>query len=530
VRLLGFLVASALVALGVPMAPAQADYVTICTGYVGCKDAGYSNDGYKSTSGTSYWRMYTGHNCTNYVAYRMVRAGLPNTRPWTGGGNAEEWGHEMSSITDLTPMVGAVAWWDEGVKPAGSSGHVAYVERVISSSEIWISEDSWGGDFHWRRVTKSGTGWPSGFIHFRDVALRNKTVPTVSGTAEVGQTLTATPGSWSPATTAVTYQWLADGVPVSTATAPTFVLGPGRVGQQITVAVTAREPGYAASSATSLATAAVAPGTMTAAEKPAIAGDAEVGSLLTATEGTWTPDARTRTIQWLSDGKPLAGATDWTLALEPEHAGTVITAAVTASRKGYEPSTVSSEPTESVLGGEVTLTTPYELAGVARLGQELRVVNGGYEPTTATAGYTWFRNGTAVAGATGPSYALGEGDVGARMSVLVDVTNPGYKPASQTIGAATRVHTVPQLDVTSVGGRLRATVTVAIGAPGVAVPLGKITVQVGTHSRTVRLREGERSVVLRDLRAGDRRVVVRYLGRGLVDAGVYRGSVLVGRR
>ena len=28
-----------------------------------------------------YWRMYAGHNCTNYVAYRLIQTGMPDSRP-----------------------------------------------------------------------------------------------------------------------------------------------------------------------------------------------------------------------------------------------------------------------------------------------------------------------------------------------------------------------------------------------------------------------------------------------------------------
>ncbi len=283
--MLGLAVALALVALGVPAAPAVADYTALCNGYAGCANAGYSNAGYRAASDKMFWRMYSGHNCTNYAAYRMVKAGMPNTRPWSGGGNAENWGHAMASITDHTPMVGAVAWWDAYVRPAGSSGHVAYVERVISSSEIWISEDSWSGDFHWRRVTKSGSGWPSGFIHFRDVALRNTAAPTIAGTVQVGQTLTATPGTWSRPVTSYTYQWLADGLPIPGATAATYVPGSGKFGKSISVKVSANATGYAAGTATSAATAPVAAGVLTNTEPPAISGAPEVGADLTASRG-----------------------------------------------------------------------------------------------------------------------------------------------------------------------------------------------------------------------------------------------------
>ena len=101
-----------------------------------------------------FWRMYAGHNCTNYAAYRMVRSGMPNVRPWSGPGNAEYWGTSVPNLTDSVPRVGAIAWWRANAGPAGSSGHVAYIQRVVSANEIVVSQDSWGGDFSWASITR----------------------------------------------------------------------------------------------------------------------------------------------------------------------------------------------------------------------------------------------------------------------------------------------------------------------------------------------------------------------------------------
>ena len=151
---------------------------TLCVGYTGCAKLGMSDAGYSKVSKTMYWRMYSGHNCTNYAAYRMVKAGLPNTRPWTGGGNATYWGTSMKPRSPTPPRrVGPVAWWKAGVYPAGSAGHVAYVEKVVSADEIIVSMDSWHGDFSWARVTTATKGWPSGFVHFKDVQIANTAVP-----------------------------------------------------------------------------------------------------------------------------------------------------------------------------------------------------------------------------------------------------------------------------------------------------------------------------------------------------------------
>ncbi|MEO7754312.1 MAG: CHAP domain-containing protein, partial [Terracoccus sp.] len=143
------------------------EWIVLCTGFDSCKASGYSEGGYKGVMYNSFWRQSTGHNCTNYVAYRLVQNGLPNTKPSSLSGNAFNWGPSFPRQTDSAPAVGSVAWWDTSFS---STGHVAYVEKVISPDEILISEDNWGGDFRWRRVTRGGGRWPQGFIHLKDVA------------------------------------------------------------------------------------------------------------------------------------------------------------------------------------------------------------------------------------------------------------------------------------------------------------------------------------------------------------------------
>ena len=145
----------------------SSEWIVLCTSFSPCKAAGYGNDGYDGVYRTSFWSQYSGHNCTNYVAYRMIRNGMSSTRPAGSRGYARDWGVGFASQTNDSPAVGSVAWWDTSFS---SSGHVAYVERVVSSSEIYVSEDNWGGDFRWRKITRTGGRWPQGFIHLKDVA------------------------------------------------------------------------------------------------------------------------------------------------------------------------------------------------------------------------------------------------------------------------------------------------------------------------------------------------------------------------
>jgi hypothetical protein len=86
-------------------------------------------------------------------------------------------------------------------------------------------------------------------------APENSALPAISGTTQVGQTLTSTTGTWSGSPT-FTRQWNADGVAISGATAATYVPVEGNVGKVITVTVTATNDSGSVS-ATSDPTAAV---------------------------------------------------------------------------------------------------------------------------------------------------------------------------------------------------------------------------------------------------------------------------------
>ena len=66
----------------------------------------------------------------------------------------------------------------------------------------------------------------------------NSVVPAITGTAQVGQTLTSSTGTWSGSPT-YARQWFAAGVAISGATGATYVPVVGDVGKAITVRVTA---------------------------------------------------------------------------------------------------------------------------------------------------------------------------------------------------------------------------------------------------------------------------------------------------
>jgi hypothetical protein len=92
-----------------------------------------------------------------------------------------------------------------------------------------------------------------------DAALKlpvNSVAPAITGTAQEGETLTVSNGTWSNTPDAYAYQWRRDGVSIGGATAATYDLVEADVGALMTCAVKATNSGVPAV-AVSPATAAV---------------------------------------------------------------------------------------------------------------------------------------------------------------------------------------------------------------------------------------------------------------------------------
>lgn len=186
-------------------------------------------------------------------------------------------------------------------------------------------------------------------------ALRSTAPPTIGGTPEVGRTLTASTGSWTPAPDAVSYQWRAAGVPIAGATDASYVPVVGDVGKTLSVQVHATKVGYDGARAVSTDTAAVAPtpgttppSTLASTRRPAITGKATVGRKLKVTTGAWTSPRVRLAYQWLAGGRVIKGATKASLLLRRAHAGARITVRVTASASGFTPTTVTIRAAKKV--------------------------------------------------------------------------------------------------------------------------------------------------------------------------------------
>ncbi|WP_162251494.1 MULTISPECIES: CHAP domain-containing protein [unclassified Nocardioides] len=511
--------------VGVATSPSAAT-TYLCSGYSGCSSAGFSDAGYGAVSGKMYWQMYSGHNCTNYAAYRVIKSGGPATRPWTGLGNASEWGLRMASITDQVPNVGAIAWWGRYSNGSGSAGHVAYVERVVSSTEIVISEDSWGGTFHWRTITKSSGRWPTGFIHFTDKRIVAKAAPKITGTSAVGSALTASAGSWSVSPSSLTYTWLVGGVSTGVVT-PTFTPRAADLGKPVTVTVRARRAGYTDGVQTSVATAAVARGTFQLKEQPVVEGTPYVDEVLTATAGTWTPTPRVMGWRWFADNVRIEGNDGATLALTTTLVGKTITVVPVARQDGYPTTTAPTITVGQVLMGNIALTRPTVVTGTPSVGATLTATDGAATPTDATLTRQWLRNGVPIAGATASSYRLTAADAGAKVSLQVNRTRKNYAPLAETVAVPGVVTSPAKITIVTDGRGRTAYARVRVTAPGVVPVTGKVIIRIGKWSDTVNLVDGRARVSVRVGTSGTKEVAVRYLGSTVVPAARATGSVNV---
>ena len=164
---------------------------------------------------------------------------------------------------------------------------------------------------------------------------------TISGAARVGNTLTAKPGAWKPKHVTFAYQWLRSGVPIAGATHAQYHLVQADAGSTLTVSVTGSKTGYASATVASAPTSLVTGGKLTGV-RPTISGTPQVGSTLTAVTGNWSPAPVTLAIQWLRDGKKIAGATAPDYVVVAADRGAKLTASVTGSKPGFTPDTETS--------------------------------------------------------------------------------------------------------------------------------------------------------------------------------------------
>jgi hypothetical protein len=165
--------------------------------------------------------------------------------------------------------------------------------------------------------------------------LRATSAPTVSGTPQVGETLTGDAGDWTPTPDEVRYRWLLDGAVVPDVTTPTYTLTPEDAGKQVALKVAVLRDGFT-KVVTRTSPQEVRRGTLVPTGEPVVTGSMSPGERLVATLPSVAPDA-TRSVQWMRDGAPIDGATARRYVLTTDDLGHRVRARVQWVKDGYTP-------------------------------------------------------------------------------------------------------------------------------------------------------------------------------------------------
>jgi hypothetical protein len=189
----------------------------------------------------------------------------------------------------------------------------------------------------------------------------NTALPTISGAAQEGQTIATTNGGWSGSPTSYAYAWSkcdpngASCSAISGATSATYVPTSTDVGQTLRSTVTATN-GDGSAQATSAPSAVVSSATApTNTAAPSISGTPQVGSTLTAGQGSWSGSPSSFAFTWSrcdANGNSCAtidGATSAAYKLSQAAAGRTLRVSVTATNANGSTTFVSA-PTAVVPG------------------------------------------------------------------------------------------------------------------------------------------------------------------------------------
>ena len=196
--------------------------------------------------------------------------------------------------------------------------------------------------------------------------------PTITGTARVGEALTAQNGTWENSPTEFRYRWLrcnplGNSCVLLAADGRTYRVAQADVGNTLRVRVTAINADGSTntrSEQTDVVASNAAPLTNTA--RPTVSGEARVGQELVATEGTWTGNPTSFAFQWQRCNidaitcLDVTGATGRSYGVRIADLGFRLRVQVTARKDGRSGTATSAqtavvEPTTPVTNARPTL-------------------------------------------------------------------------------------------------------------------------------------------------------------------------------
>ncbi|MFJ3956016.1 hypothetical protein [Arthrobacter sp. NPDC090010] len=291
----------------------------------------------------------------------------------------------------------------------------------------------------WAAITLSAPGFTdhefrSAQLTAASAAFTSVAIPTIGGTARVGQVQTANPGASAPAAGSFSYQWYRGTAVIPGAVGRSYTTTAADNGKTLKVRVRSSKPGYTSVDRFSAART-IAVGLLVATKSPAVTGTHRYGNTLKVSQA-W-PAGTTVRYQWYRNGAAVKGATGNALFLNPAYIGTRLNVKVAVSKPGYLTRSVTTTPV-GVGRGLITLKTAPHVTGRLALGSVLTAYTGSYTPVPTSFAYQWYRNGAAIPGARARSYRVAAADNGRSLSVRVVATR-GYYESRATTSAAVKL-------------------------------------------------------------------------------------------
>lgn len=251
--------------------------------------------------------------------------------------------------------------------------------------------------------------------------------PTITGLTQLGQTLTANPGTWDQGVS-LQYQWNRNGSPISGATSATYVVTSADLSRTLMVSVRGSKTGFNSVTRES-APMSVTLTQFTSAPVPVISGTAALDFTLTAIAGAWD-SGTSLAYQWLSDGTAISGATGTSFKLTAGQVGKVVSIRVTGSKAGFTTTVRTSLGTSAVTAGSFGLQPTPQLTGTAMVGKVV-TANAGTWDSGTTLTYEWLRGSTVISGASSSTYTLVSADLGATITVQVTARKAANLPLTK---------------------------------------------------------------------------------------------------
>jgi hypothetical protein len=266
---------------------------------------------------------------------------------------------------------------------------------------------------------------------------------TISGTATEDQTLTASNTlADADGLGPISYQWNRGGVPIGGATSNSYTLGDADVGALITVTASYLDGNGTNEAVTSSAVGPVANINDVPTGGITISGTATEDQTLTSASTLADGDGiGTLNYQWRRDGAAISGAIFATYTLDDADVGAIIDLQVSyVDDQGTNEGPITSNVLGPVANVNDAPTGAVTIVGTVERGQTVSADAGSLADADGLGpfGYQWRFDGVAIPGASGVTFAIGNGDVGKDLSVTVSYID-GQGTAEAVTSAARRV-------------------------------------------------------------------------------------------